>query len=731
VALTAKPARATPGAAPPTLATLARLWDLQTSYRDAEGRLRHASREAVLALLAALGAPLDPARADRSAIAGAVAERERALWGEPLEPVLLAWDGQLRTVRLRQPAGHSGRVSFTLEHEDGETERLRPAAEREWVAGLDVGGQPFVELAVALERRLPLGYHRLRMESGKARAEALVIAAPRRAYAGPERMWGVFSPAYALHSDTDGSGLGFGDVGDLRTLLRWVESLGGSLVATLPLLPTFLDAALFEPSPYSPVSRRFWNEIYIDLAAVPEVTESPAARQALAEAEQALARAGALTSPLVDYRRVAAAKRRVLEAAAARLLEAGSDRQGALAAFAAAHPDLDRYAAFRAACERFGGPWQSWPGAARGGQLTEAEAPPAARHYHRYVQFVADAQIAGASESAGAALLFDLPLGGHPAGFDVWADQGLFLDGVTTGAPPDPLNANGQDWGNPPVHAERARATGYAYPLACIRHLLAYSGVLRIDHVMGLHRIFCLPQGFTGDGAYLRSHAEEFYALFCLESHRARGGRGAMIVGEDLGTVPSYIRSAMRAHGIYRSYVGEFAIRPGAAGSGALETPPAASFASLDTHDLPPFAAFWRGTDIDEGVEIGVITEQQAAQRSRERAAQREQLAGALAAAGLLPAAGSGAPPSEEEVLEAWLAWLAGSPARAVVITLDDLWGETGAQNLPGTVDEHPNWRRRAAKSIEAIRSTPTVVGRLTRINDARRQPGRAGGAAR
>ncbi|MGH2717561.1 MAG: 4-alpha-glucanotransferase, partial [Actinomycetota bacterium] len=599
---------------PSPLATLARMWAIQGSYRDVEGKLRRGSRRAVLAILSALGAPVGAEGATGDDIAGAIVARQRQLWERPVEPVIVAWDGRLHALSVRLPeASASGPFQLRLETEDGEVETLRPEGSATWGSPGEVDGQRFVELRLQLERAVPLGYHRLVVEpaGNGTPAVAMVIAAPRRAVAASHRLWGVFSPLYALRADR-ASALGIGDVADLQALLEWTESLGGSLVATLPLLPTFLDE-VFEPSPYSPVSRQFWNEIYVDLGAVPEVAESPAARQALAEARRDLEEAGVLSGRLCDYRRVAKAKRRVLAAAADQLLEGGSERQEALRRFAENNPDLEPYAAFRAAGEHYGCPWPQWPEPARDGKLTFDDAPETARCYHRYVQFLASSQIGAVAGGSEAALLFDLPLGGHPAGFDVWYHRDQFLTELCTGAPPDPMNLHGQNWGNPPANPDRIREGGYGYFLACLRHLLAHSGVLRIDHVPGLHRMFVLPRSGTepGDGAYLRSRPEELYALLCLESHRARGGRGAVIVGEDLGTVPGYVRTEMARHGVYRSYVAQFGIDTGSgrtpdahlmagsvAGGASLQRPPANSFASLNTHDVAPFAAFWQGTDI-------------------------------------------------------------------------------------------------------------------------------------
>jgi 4-alpha-glucanotransferase len=270
------------------------------------------------------------------------------------------------------------------------------------------------------------------------------------------------------------------------------------------------------------------------------------------------------------------------------------------------------------------------------------------------------------------------------------------------------MNAKGQDWSNPPLHPEGIRTTGYRYVIDTIRGLMAHCGVLRIDHVMGLHRLFVLPPGRdAGEGVYIKYRAEENYAILCLESQRS----ATMVVGENLGTVPADCRRAMPEHGLFGTYVAQWGIR-----WYGLEPPSADTFASIGTHDMAPFAAWWRGLDIVERLELGLITEQQAARDTAQRERDRTALLKALVAEGLL-AAGVDA---EGDVLGAWLAYLARSDARAVLVSLEDLLGETGSQNIPGTVNEHPNWRRRMPVSVEAIRSMPEVVGRLNLVHDLR-----------
>ncbi|TMK47717.1 MAG: hypothetical protein E6G66_11005, partial [Actinobacteria bacterium] len=453
----------------------------------------------------------------------------------------------------------------------------------------------------------------------------------------------------------------------------------------------------------------FWNDVFIDVASLPELETSPEAAEALAEAVPLLNKAG--REPLVDYRRVAAAKRCVLQAAAAGLFSRGGPRREELEAFAAADPILEDYAGFRAFGEAFRGPWHEWPEGARAGRLSPSGIPQEARNYHRYVQFVASDQLVTARASTGAGLMLDLPLGVHPAGYDVWRERGAFLHSSTSGAPPDPMNAKGQNWGNPPLHPEGIRAAGYGYVIDSVRRLMAQSRVLRIDHVMGLHRLFVLPPGRdASEGVYIRYRPEENYAILCLESERS----GTLVVGEDLGTVPPECRRAMPVHGVYRSYVAQWGIR-----EDGLEPPAPDTVASIGTHDMAPFAAWWRGFDITERLELGLLTAEDAARDTAQRQRDRKLLVDALVARRLLKRPKRGADP-QTQVYDAWLKFLALGDARGMLAFLEDLWGEVHSQNIPGTVNEHPNWRRRIPYPLEAMRSLPEVVGRLSPVHDLR-----------
>jgi 4-alpha-glucanotransferase len=647
----------------------------------------------------------------------------------------VAWGaGRLPALALRLPAGHaSARFECRLEFEGGDraTASWR-ASDLPVSASTEIEGESYVEVALAPPvRRVPFGYHRIVVEGGAQEWTTLVISAPRRAPRPgddgiPGIGWGVFLPLHALRSERS---WGAGDFTDLDRLVEWVTGLGGSAVATLPLLAAFLgESEPYEPAPFSPASRLFWNELFLDVTAVPELECSREARAILESGTLRRELARLQASDQADYRGVAAARRRVLDAVARSFFASASPRRAAFDRWVRSNPATLDYARFRARGERHRAPWQRWPSRERDGSLPASGSPSeeAARRYHAFVQWLAEEQLRAVDDGArrnGGGLIFDLPLGVHPSGYDVWRERHAFAVDASAGAPPDPFFAEGQDWGFPPLHPERVREQGYRYPIACLRHVLRPARVLRLDHVMALHRLFWVPKGLRAkDGVYVRYPAEELYAILTLEATRA----GAVVAGEDLGTVPAAVRNALRRRGILRSHVLQFEANPNPAA--AIRTPPPDSVASLGTHDLPPFASFWRGADIDERLARGWLTPAEARGERERRAAMRRAMIEYLRSKGWLPAdAGLRplAPQSEAVVLRACLSEFAASPAALLVVSVEDLWLETRPQNVPGTTTEFPNWRRPARYQFEAFRAKPQVVGTLKEIDRLRRH-GRA-----
>jgi 4-alpha-glucanotransferase len=643
------------------LAELARELGVQTRYVDATGRRRTSSREAVEAVCAALlggdlgGGPLRALRHLR---------RERA--ARAAEPVAVAWEGACTVAHRRG-------MSAELEPEPG-TAVPRAVVPRPSGVGTELGG-------------LPPGVHRLHLR-GRGREQVVhVISAPRRAHAAARRRWGSFLPLYAVPGT-----YGVGDFTGLRELVGWTMRHGGAFCGSTPLFASFLDEP-FDPSPYAPVSRLFWNELFVDPAAAPELEASRPARDLLASPRFAGELRRLRRGRHVDHRAAMAAKRRVLELLCAAL---DGDRARHLDRALRRDSELRAYAEFRARCERAGRGWDGWG---------DERADPGAARYHAYVQLLCREQLAGAA--AGDLLYLDMPLGVHPAGFDTWRHRGLFATGLSVGAPPDALFRGGQDWGFPPLLAARAREDGHAYFRAGLRMLMERSCAVRVDHVMGLHRVFCVPRGFPAtEGVYVRMPHDELYAAVTLESSRTR----TVVVGEDLGTVPAEVRRAMRRHGVLRSFVLQLELAPQ---RDPFDRVPPDALVGMNTHDMPTFAGFWEGEDIDRRVSLGLEARAEAAADRRQRALLRRSLGRALRARGR-------AGRTLSQALDGSLAELAASPGRLMVVNVEDLWAEREPQNVPGTSAEAGNWARRAAHRPSRFDRAPGVRARLAGVEAAR-----------
>jgi len=693
------------------LRRLARFRGVQTAYFDIRHQRRTPSPDTLLAVLRALGEPLENLRDAGEAVRCA----ETAAWARVCSPVCVAWDGAPPPLELRVPSEKGdarARIRVVLDSGDALEAGCDLSAISAAASGTGPAGR-CVAKKVPLPWRLPPGYHSLQVALGTAETEATIISAPTRAWsdpAGSRPGWGVFLPLYALRSEGN---LGAGDLTDLRALMEWVERLGGDVVGTLPLLSACYPEP-FQPSPYSPCSRLAWNELYLDPRRAPGFRECVAARQLLASTEFQ-AEAGRLREmPLVDYRGAMALKRRVLEALAEAAFRNGSEAQVGLRSFVAANPAIAEYARFRAAWDGLRRPWPTWPDRLRDGDLEEADVDGAAERYHLFAQWALHRQLRDLSSDTRKLLYLDLPLGTSYDGFDVWRHRNLFALAASAGAPPDDFFTRGQDWGFPPMHPERIRDDGHAYFRACIANQLRYAGILRIDHVMGLHRFFWVPNGAApSDGTYVRYPAEEMYAVLCLESHRHR----ARIVGEDLGTVPPYVRPAMTRHGVLRMYVVQYALTPEP--GRALGKVPMQSVACVNTHDMPPFAAFAEGRDVDDRVSMGLLDPEEARGEKAARQALARALAEFLRRRGRLPRAGGN--PDHEALLRACLSYLSGSAAETVIVGLEDLWLERLPQNTPGTSSERPNWVRKSRYSLEEIRGLPSAVRALREVDGIRK----------
>jgi 4-alpha-glucanotransferase len=700
------------------LRSLAHLCGVQTFYFGYGRHHQTAETDSLLAVLKALGVPLSTL----SDVPGAYRETRLAHLQRVIEPVTPAWDGYLSIVRIRLLQSQADRdITGTLTQEDGVRHELRWRNDLPVYRLRKIDGATFVEKDLPVTLRLPPGYHKLSVGTGNQNSGTLVISAPTRVYSpGEKKNWGVFIPLYSLRSRRSWAG---GDFTDMVQLTRWAADLGARSVSSLPLLAAFMDKP-FEPSPYLPLSKLLWNEFYVDVTVSPELAGCPQAQELLGSSSFQRELQSLRRSRLVDYRRGMELKRQVLAELSRSFFSIDSPRRQDLEQFLEKHPEVEGYARFRAVMERQRKTWRRWPIRLQNGNITPGDFEEQVRRYHLYAQWLAHEQMGKVAANAAeqnVRLYLDLPLGVHSDGFDTWRYKNVFMNGISVGAPPDVVFTSGQNWVFPPLHPERLRETGYDYTIASLRHHLQYARILRLDHIMGLHRLFVIPHGMNGNqGVYMRYRPEELYAILSLESHRHQ----SFIVGEDLGIVPPEVRAAMSRHNLRRMYVMYYELASNA--YPLLPTVPTTAVASYNTHDMPPFASFWSGKDIQDRLDTGIIKEPAVTGEQYTRAVVRGRLLAFLKERGLLKT-----PATVSEILRACLTFLAASRARLVMVNLEDLWLETRTQNIPSTTREHPNWRHRAKYRFDDFCKMSRLLIILKEINRSRKGKGEFNGASR
>lgn len=629
---------------------LAELAGIQPIWWDVDGGYHQVSVETKRALLTAMHLPVRTRGDVRDSLA-------RLTRQPSIPPVLIGREGQPIVVPLGLPRP----AWVTVLREDGGVDRFHVSSD-----------------AVTLPPQ-PVGRHQLLDEDRPERFCHLTVA-PRACYLPPvladgERRLGVAAHLYALRSHGDQG------IGDFTTLTRFSAAAarhGAAMIGLNPLHALFTTDR-GRPSPYQPSDRRFLDPIYIDASGLPGGHDHPSP-----------------PGP-VDYVDVWARKRAVLQAAFR------FDPIGDLP------PPLQRFATFEAIADVQGSStWQNWPAELRHPDnpavQTFADRNRQAVAFHAWLQRLADDQLADAAHSAardGLSLGFyrDLAVGAAPDGAEAWSAQDRLMSGVSVGAPPDPFSAQGQIWRLPPPDPVAMRADGYQGFAELLEANMRHAGALRIDHVMGLRRLFVVPEGAGAiDGAYVTYPFDDLLGQVALESQRAK----CLIVGEDLGTVPEGMSATLAANNILSYSVLWFERR-----DGRIRPPPEwrrLAAACVSTHDLPTLAGWWNGADIAEKRSLGLLDDPGAeAARQREKTA----LVDMLQAEGLL----------EDDIVAegdmpmafaaAVHAFVSATPALLALVQADDLAGETEAVNLPGTDRERPNWRRRLEIDAEALFDTP------------------------
>lgn len=705
------------------LGRLAALHGIEPGYWDCAGQYHETGDATREKLLAAMGVDVD------GDLPATVAATENHDWLDALPPVAVVRCGAVAEVALTLPVEHRhGTWRWVLVREDGSRrEAVFDPATLETLAERRIATTDFLRLRLPLPAEEAIGYHRLDVApvapSPGAGATMALIVVPTachepEALRGDARRWGAAVQLYGLRSRHN---WGIGDFGDLRTVVEICATCGGGFVGVNPLHALF-PADPGRCSPYSPNSRLFLNVLYIDVESVADAQESATIRARLAEPAVHAQLRRLRGAELLDYAEVAALKLPMLRLAFEhfrqqhlahdtgrarewqRFREAGGDELAHFALFEALHAHWHGQDA-----SVWG--WPAWPAGCHAPDSAEVRAFATAHgeevDFAIYLQWLADQQLGLASHQAqqsgvGIGLYRDLALGADPGGAEAWAYQGIYARGAHIGAPPDDFSPRGQDWGLPPPIPQRLRAAAYRPYIATLRANMRHAGALRIDHVMLLSRLFCVPAGESAaDGAYVRYALDEMLGILALESVRNQ----CLVVGEDLGTVSDELRAALAAAGVlgYRPLYFE------RDHEGAFKPPqsyPRQALAAVSTHDLPTLAGFWQGRDIDERARLELFAS--AAQQESAvvaRAQDRARLLVALQHEGLLPE-GVGVHPVAVPVVDAAVsaavhAWLARTPTMLLAVQAEDIFGVLDQANLPGSGAPQPNWRRRLPIELE------------------------------
>ena len=603
-------------------------WGVASEYEDYRGERREVPASTVDAVLAAMGAGQRP---------------------EPAPPGTLDPDSPIHVATAGEQAAMPGRWSLRTED------------------GVDV------DVEDRLPPDLPPGYHRLRREDDGHTAR-LVVAPPACFLPEALRTWGWAVQLYAARSR---SSWGMGDLADLSRLGRWSAAAGAGMALVNPLHAA-LPAGPQQASPYSPSTRCFRSPLYLRVEEVPGAGASGADLDALAAAGRALN-----AERLIDRDEVWRLKSEALSLVWAGFdgdpdFERYCDEQG---------PALAGYATFCALSEEHGVPWTAWPPG-----LHDSDGPHVmafvdrARdriRFHQWLQWLLDVQLRRAGAEIG--VVQDLAIGVDPAGADTWLWQDCFALDMRVGAPPDEFSATGQDWGLPPFDPWRLRSAAYEPFITTLRASFRHAAGVRIDHVMGLFRLFWVPDGASpADGAYVDYPWGDLLGILALESHRA----GAWVVGEDLGTVQPFVREELERRRVLSYRLAWFEPEP-------PRCFPAQALAAVTTHDLPTVAGLWTGADLAEQEDLGLAPNVESTVAIRTR---------------LQEWTGATDDEAVEEVVRRTHRLLGEAPSLVVAATLDDALGVAERPNMPGTVSERPNWCLALPAPLEDVEADPRVA---------------------
>lgn len=667
------------------LLALAQAHGVATDYWDWRGNHVQVPAETVVAVLAAMDVDASTPESTRAATAAETEDR----WRRMLPPSVVTTQTESETFWVHLP--HGSPVEVWLELETGSVrgglEQIVNSAEHH-----EVDGRPVGETSFRVPAGLPLGYHTLWARAGEELSSCSLIVTPPwlglPERFGDRRGWGLATQLYSVRSEQS---WGVGDLTDLTDLAVWSGAeLGADYLLVNPLHAGEPTAPM-EPSPYLPKSRRFFNPLYLRVERIPEYATLSAPVRAEVDGIGASLRDSLADVDAIDRNASWTAKLTALRLVHAAPRTAG--READYRAFCRREAEsLDGFATWSAIAETHGVDYRTWPAElqhpASPGVLAFAEENAPLVDFHRWLQWVVDEQLQAAQVKAVGAgmrlgVMHDLAVGVHPGGADAWRLQDTYATGIQVGAPPDPFNQMGQDWGQPPWRPDRLAELGYAPFRELIAGVLRHAGGVRVDHILGLFRLWWVPAGNTPDqGCYVYYDHRAMVGVLALEAHRA----GAVVVGEDLGTVEPSTRDYLRERGILGTSILWFENGPDGRPLPA-ERWREYCLASVTTHDLPPSAGYLAGDHVRLRDSLGLLTRSLAEEVAADEAEQGAWLA-ELRSRGLLADDAS-----VEQVVQALHEYLTLTPARLLSVALPDAVGDRRTQNQPGTTNEYPNWR--------------------------------------
>jgi len=719
------------------LAKLAEHAGITADYYDIAGNLHLTSDETRRAILTAMGFAVDSA----ASLSQALREWDEAPWQRPCDPVRILRDGETGaplSCCLMLEDGKETSVTVEWQIRDETNAIVQEGQAGPGLSAVEVrflNGQRRVFVQIPAPQGLSLGYYQLTIRAQGLVAEVgtmRIIVAPRQCYIPPsieanQRLWGLALQLYSLSSNRN---WGCGDFTDLGRVVEWAwKGLGAGVIGLNPL-HALRNTTPYHISPYSPYSRLYLNEIYIDIDRLPEFYDSEEAQHQFHAPEFQATLQTLRESRRVNYDAIATAKRTMLDLAYREFLkDAYSGEEPNLQPMTSRAylferyiqsegVPLELYATFQALEEErrliqsTSATWHEWPKEfmTPGPSVREFAKQHRKRiRFFQYIQWVASEQLNEIQRTAEQlampiGLYHDVALGADRNGAEAWVYQSVLALEADCGAPPDAFAPEGQNWGLPPINPHALRASGYELMIRLLRNNFRSGGAVRLDHVMAFCRLFWIPRGRpASEGTYVQYPFEDLLAILALESTRSK----TLVIGEDLGTVPDWVREQLAKARLLSYRVFYFERHA----DGAMKSPgnyPAQSLAVVTTHDLPTLTGFWSGEDLHVRSGLGAFPDDAARRQAwEERRRDKASILSALQREGLLPNAVTEdlatAPAMTTELCQAIHLYLARTPSCIMLVNLEDGLGELSQTNLPGTVDSHPNWTRKYAARVDEV----------------------------